>query len=667
MLVNTVPHAFSAGQMRINGANTERIDSLGQGLTVNSAAKLETETAVLKKTSIYDNFSQEMSKRFTEALRKNGQPESTAADSASLVQSLTGAMGEIEQLFGREAATEAMAKILLDTSDKVDETTLLSSIQNNLAALKSLDPNGTKMKQLTESFNRDLVLAVDAEKADEKLKNGETFSLSYALAKHFGTLMSPEAENNLAAEETDKSFTTAQRKPDKEIYDMMGFDETGRWDKIKVIKLDDASIEKLQEAAEAGINSAHVLTLAALIEKEEGRAIFENLANYLEVDLQDQESAAFVKECLDKSFDSEIASPEMVKMISQVYSKVAADGDADKLSLLENYLNRDFKDALNPVLAELQKSGKLLGAEVGVLQFKGINSASLAGESDAFSLKWGYQDDDIYDQSSTKRFLQEDIRGVKAVKEKQDEAREKILFDLWEKESMAERSLREAKEAKSAKKDADQTDQAEQPETAVAKKAVRWQNFQAERRQDKLMEAMTTKFGQLSDNSRAELSEYLKNNFSSEEAGKLLAHSGWKNNLMDGLASMQSEMRKIGTAENKVNDFTNFLNGTIKNEIEGIAEALGDMNFEGWRLEDGPVGELSATFNFLGQDAATKVIIPAQEAYAGQTFMESEGPHVRPVAIDTIQSSQVTEDNGNDLFKNRQFIKGTGYLIDLVA
>jgi hypothetical protein len=89
--------------------------------TVASFATAATPTSKTA-SSIYDNFSREMSRRLATAPNQADQDVKGASDSSALVQSLTGAMGEIEQVFGREAATEAMAKVLVGTEGEVSET-----------------------------------------------------------------------------------------------------------------------------------------------------------------------------------------------------------------------------------------------------------------------------------------------------------------------------------------------------------------------------------------------------------------------------------------------------------------------------------------------------------------------------------------------------------------
>jgi hypothetical protein len=612
MIINAVSQAFSLGRMLVNGRQVDGVDSLGSGLVVNSVSGAEAESASGKKTSIYDNFAKEMSRRLANPLNKTDRNAEDAPDPSILVQSLTGAMGEIEQLFGREAATEVMAKILTGAADGVAEESLLSSIQNSLAGLSHFDPNGAKMKRLTDGFNRDLTLALEPKLAGKKLENKETVSLGYAIAKHFNSLITPE-------ETEDNSGKPCE---------MSGFDETGRWDTVEVAKLDEASAEELKEAAEAGIDKATELTMADVMEKVSGENLFQDFVNFLKKDLQDKESALFVEQGLTDSYfmvaNKYGSSPKIAEVISQVYSKVAADGDADKLALLENYLNTDFKEALNPILAEMQQGGYavlLPGAEVGELQFKGLTGASLAGENDVFSLNWGYKDDNTYDRSTSKRFLQEDIRGVKAVKEKQDESEQRLMAENWD-ETAEEKRLRKIKESKAdqraglglsnrANSDGGQIN----PEEADIRTTL-GERFAKERRQKKLEEALTIKFGQLSDSSREELGQYLKDNFSEEEAEKLQEHTKWSNDLMSGLAAIHRDIRESGAGEAKAREFMNFLNSTMKQEVEKVTDELGGLEFDGWQALDGLAGELEASFRFTGQDQTTRVTILGPERVA---------------------------------------------------
>ena len=87
------------------------------GLSLKTVATPDTATAPISKpkSSIYDNFSREMFKRFTPASKQASQEGQNVSDPSVLVQSLMGAIGEIKQDFGQEAATEVMAKVLMGT------------------------------------------------------------------------------------------------------------------------------------------------------------------------------------------------------------------------------------------------------------------------------------------------------------------------------------------------------------------------------------------------------------------------------------------------------------------------------------------------------------------------------------------------------------------------
>jgi hypothetical protein len=137
------------------------------------------------------------------------------------------------------------------------------------------------------------------------------------------------------------------------------------------------------------------------------------------------------------------------------------------------------------------------------------------------------------------------------------------------------------------------------------------EKFAAEQKQDTLEEAMSVKFGQLSDSSRADLEKYITDNFSEEEAEKLLEHTKWSNDLMSGLAAIHSDIRASGADENAIKGFMNFLNGTMKQEVDKLTEKLGGLTFNGWQSgADGTLGELSASFKFNGQEATNIGIMP---------------------------------------------------------
>jgi hypothetical protein len=223
-----------------------------------------------------------MSRRLTEATKKIGNTEENdTADPSILVQSLTGAMGEIEQIFGREATNEVMAKILTGTANGVTEESLLYSIQSGISGLSRLDPNDTKMKQLTDGFNKDLSLALDSELANQKLESKQTMSLSFAISNHFGSLAVP-TESQMAQEDssTQKAGATqsSSRSGIGETYEMAGFDTEGSWGTVKVGKLGEAAAEEIREAAEAGLDKATALTMASIMKQESGEVF---LAHFL--------------------------------------------------------------------------------------------------------------------------------------------------------------------------------------------------------------------------------------------------------------------------------------------------------------------------------------------------------------------------------------------------
>ncbi|UQZ90601.1 hypothetical protein C4J81_15860 [Deltaproteobacteria bacterium Smac51] len=664
--------------MQIGNRSVDSVDSIGSGLSIKSGNSNPAESTSEQKNSIYSNFEKEMSRRLTEAAKKSGSSDNDeAADPSILAKSLTRSMGEIEQIFGREAATEVMAKVLTGTAKGVGESELLSSIQNGLAGLSPLDPNGTKMKQLTEGFNQDLSLALDPELAEAKLQSKETLSLSYAISSHFGSLAAPEnVEDTQVADDQAGTSQSGQETLTGKTFEMAGFNETGSWDTVKVSKLDDVSAEKLREAAEEGLSTATSLTMADIMENTEGHNLFYSFASYLNNNLQDKESAAFVEQCIADSYQTTTnqygKSPKMADMLSQVYSKVASDGDADKLALLENYINTDFKEAVNPILSQMQQGDGALSAslDVGTLQFKGITGASLAGESDAFSLNWGYKEDDTYDKSISKRFMQEDIRGVKAAKEKNDQIEEDLFVKNWD-DSDDEKRIDEAKESRDRIRAAagrsnpvDGTDSGIESKDSDLRSSYR-EKFDEEHRQKQLEEAMTTKFGQLSDSSRDELENYLRENFSEEEAEKFLEHTDWNNDIMSGLADIQNDIRESGAEESKVTKFVDFLNGTMKEEVDKISNELGGLSFEGWQTKEGVEGELQASFQFTGQENMTRVTI-----LGAGIDMAEEAESLQAQAPEAVQA--ITPKDNEQTLKNQmtatsQKMIGTGYLVDLLA
>lgn len=686
MIINLASQVSSMGWMRAGKSKQNTVNPLSAGLTINSpgTAKTETESGSTKN-SIYGNFEKEMTRRLNEAAKKN-QTEDEAAETSVLVQSLSGAMGEIEQIFGREAATEVMAKILQGTADGVTEDDLLSAIQNGLAGLKRLDPNGTKMKTLTDGFNRDLSLALDQELTDQALESKRTLSLSYALSKHFGSLVSPDMSEKDQASSSDEtaveseSTSAPQGRSTEKKYEMLGFDEAGAWNLIEVSQPDEAKEAELREAAEAGLDKATELGMVAFLARTNGDKLFNSLSNFLENDLGDKEAAAFVDKCIaDAYFVMENgygSAPGLAEMLSQVYSKVAADGDADKLAVFEKYINSEFKDTINPMLAEMQQGGEaamLPGAEVGELQFKGLSGVSLAGESDVFSLNWGYKGNNAYDRSITKRFLQEDIRGVKAVKEKLDAAEQTRMIENWD-DSDEEKRLAEAKKSKAQGRAGvglskmAESDEAVSPSEDSDIRTTLAERFAEENRQKKLDEMMNTKFGQLSDAAREELEKYLADNFSEEESEKLLGHTKWSTNLMNGLAGIHRDIREAGADDSKLNSFMSFLDGTLKKEVENIASKLDGLSFEGWQTSEHPEGGFEAALKFGSQE----LIIIDIMAPESTVLDEADSFQAKELSADEILNPALAAKQAEDDQKNQNFIwplkkYGTGYLVDLLA
>jgi len=661
----------ASSRMLINGREVKPGGPAEPGPAVPSQVRKTEE-----KTTIYDNFSREMAQR----LEKTGSGQSQ--DSAqALTHSLTGAMGEIEKLFGREAATMVMARILVGTANGADEASLTSSLSNGLAGLQHSDPTGVKLKQLTKTFNHDLALALDPEAADRKLNDGSTLSLSYALARHFGGFSDlnaaevkkiaqeekpgppPESiylEENAASTALEPSAASsalprpASLEITAEIFEMFGFDEAGRWGTVEVTKLDQETAEEVKEMAEYGLAKGKEVHLFKLIEADisgEGKFL-DDLATFLEADLGDKESAEFVKEAISKSrellekqlqfLEKEYTPyPKLAGILSQVYSKIAAEGEADKLAALENYINNDFKEALNPVLAEYSRTyGDInpdLADLVGEFQFKGLGGVSQGEESDAFSLNWGYKDNSAYDQATAKRFLQEDFQAVKAVKAKADEAEREKTAKEWD---QAFQGLRDFS--------GQGTDGPADPEAT----STLMEKFNAERRQEKLAELLDTKFGQLSDSSREELAKYIEDRYSEDEAETLLENIKWNKNLMGGLAALHRDMRALGADEDQMAGFVSFLNDHLKRDVESVASKTDGPAFAGWQAPEDAEGDLTASFTFDGREPL-RVHLKAPE----RTEFFKDDP-VISIAQQNLRDALAASTNGR---------RWSGWLIDQMA
>jgi hypothetical protein len=78
------------------------------------------------QNSIFENFNREMTKRLDQ--KQKGEDAQSPSSPSVLAQSLTGAMGEIEEIFGREAAIEVMSLILTETEDDLTLGSLLNSL-----------------------------------------------------------------------------------------------------------------------------------------------------------------------------------------------------------------------------------------------------------------------------------------------------------------------------------------------------------------------------------------------------------------------------------------------------------------------------------------------------------------------------------------------------------
>ena len=716
MNINAANNGLTAGQMIINGRNVAGADSAGGTLNIGGGAKAAGSGSQNKPTSLFENFTKEMSKRLTASMKLTDEKNEEAQAKVSLLtQSLAGAMGQVEDHLGKEAATEVMAKILTGTADGISEESLLNSIKNGLAGLTRFDPNGVKVKQLTDAFNKDLTLAFDPDKAEEKIKAGETLSLSYAISSHFGSLTTPQAKPDDTADAsgpdpygeevyagstedpavisgqaaTDGSLvpdsaeaaanlngaasslfsagsadgkTTDYKKP-AEMYEMMGFDETGAWGTVEVAKPDEMTDQAMKEAAEAGISKARELDLATLIDKGGAQHAFNEMALFLKEDLQDKEAYNFVSQCVGDALSAINNkygnSAKMSEMLSQVYSKIADEGDAEKLAGFETYINTTFKEYINPVLSDIQEKMPHIipGGEVGQIQFKGIIGVSSGQESDAFGFKWGYKDDDTFDYTDTRKYLQEDILAVKQFEQKEYDQKTEIL-------KAHEAKKADENEAK-MRETLSKTDLTE--EEIQDRLLFRQPHEEAEaERQDKLTEAMTMKFGQLDDNSRQKLEQYINSNFDEEQANELLSDIAWNKDIMQGLAGMHRDIRELN-GEAAASGFLSFINSDLKQEVQKLTDKLGGMEFEGWSDLGGVGAELEATFRFAGQDEATRVSILAPE----KMLNEQDGENLDQLAnaeniLKAGQTAQETRDESNIPLHKRTQI-GTGYLINVTT
>ncbi|UQZ89156.1 hypothetical protein C4J81_08065 [Deltaproteobacteria bacterium Smac51] len=652
-MISGISKMSSMGMMNVNGQGQGGVSGVGGGLRIETAAQ-ETVEQTAAKASIYDNFKNEMAWRLAESGPRKPEPDDPDPD--VLARSLTGAMGEIEKLFGREAATEAMAMILTGTADEMNLNTLTGSIQNAMKNLSRQDPNGMKIKQLADGFNEDLTLAFDPDKAAAVLEAESSLSLSYALSRHFGLLLEnpddyqshqecrAQSETDEEVKETSGTIVAGDWQPANdtgeiisvsggeapakrekssqlEIAQMTGFTADGDWGAVEVIKPEEVEDEELKIRAQEGLDKAGNLKMSDIINPDlgDGREVVEGLIKFLSDDLQDEEAAAYLEEALKKADRGEAdLGSNFMERLSQVYSKVASEMDEDKLATFENYLNGDFKDNFNEVLGRLQNNLVLpLAEDVGQIEFRGLQGISGGMESDSFSFQWGYQGDDYVEKTVTKKVMREDFQGVKDAAD--DKAsRNQADLELAKAQREDEKALRKAgynvNTSRTINDDIPVSLGYVAPGYSHINRDARkneglWNDLElsdgvekdsAEAASEDLEQALSLKAGQLSQASLAELENFLSDRFGEEKAAGMMESLDWKKDLMTGLADIHRDVRELGD-ESRAEEFVNFINGDLKREVQVLSEKIG-LEFQGWTGGDGISGELSAAFKIRGEE-----------------------------------------------------------------
>ncbi|MDR0548751.1 MAG: hypothetical protein LBI10_04980 [Deltaproteobacteria bacterium] len=568
------------------GLLTGRIGSAPKLKVVKEATPLAPE-----KPTIYDNFTREINKRLKTDPSK---------DATILSQSLTGAMGEVERLFGRDAAILTMAKILNGTENQLDLDSLVAALENSFASLKLVDPTGAAMDGLLASLNADLALAVDSKALETKLNNHETLSLSLALSQYFGGESKVVSQKPVATDDEAPNQASAQLSGSKAIF-TTGFTKEAKWSEVTFSAAEAKAESELKERAESELKTAGDLSLTTLIKKGGAEDVFNDLVHFLE-NLDQKEAAEYLSEGLKKALADDgltKTSPLNVsQVLNQIYSQVATTGDAESLALFEDYVNSDFKNAFNAALENLQKmddspfNGNL---NLGLIQFKGLTGTSLAGENDNFSLVWGYQNNGQYDLALTKRVLQEDLSDLNLSLEKKEKTAKNAAADLLTNSETGAINQDSLSQGQSAK------------EESVKEKG---KASQAEsQRSNKLTAALDLKFGQLTDNVNAELSRYVKDNLNEDLAEEALAQTKWSHNLMKGLAAIKETLATAGVGTAKIKDFLGFINGHLKNEVDNLLSRLEGVSFLGWETDASLTEGLTATFGFKEAAETTSIVV----------------------------------------------------------
>jgi hypothetical protein len=302
-----------------------------------------------------------------ERFQKSGQTENSSPEAAqALADSLGQAAAEVRSVLGQKAANAFMAKVL--TGLDKNGFSLEGLTESVGTALRDVGQTASskEMKQLTESFNRDLGAPADDQ------NSRATKGLSRAIGDFFG----------LEKSETDQGAKA------------QGFTREGRWDEVEAADEESGTIyiKGTAEAAELALAGSASFSLGKV-----GSDVKDDLVNFLRQELGAEEAAAY----LENQGDQADFMSTMDTVINKALEEVSDPAAAGKL---ESYLNDQVKTAVNAVVGTERNP-------FGQVEFEGWDfsqSATTIGEdgkpiagATEYSSKWRYtnRDDVTYTRS----------------------------------------------------------------------------------------------------------------------------------------------------------------------------------------------------------------------------------------------------------------------------
>lgn len=350
--------SISTSQSISDGLRVNGRAQTGGGLKVDSGTS-NSSSLGSRSSGASENFKAAILSR-AERFQKSGQTENTSAEAAqALADSLAQAAAEVKTVMGQEAANAFMAKVL--TGLDKNGFNLEGLTESVGSALRDVGQasSPSKIKQLAESFNKDLSAPADDE-------NGRAVkSLSRAIGDFFG-LEKTESEQGGTAE---------------------GFTLDGRWGQVEVADEESGTlfIKGTEEAAEQALGASAAFGLGEL-----GSDTKNDLVDFLRLELGAEEAAAY----LENQGDEADFMSTMDTVITKALEEVKDPSTAAKL---EQYLNDQVKTAVNAVVGAKRNP-------FGDVEFEGWDlsqGAAVIGEdgrpvagSTEFSSKWRYTNRD---------------------------------------------------------------------------------------------------------------------------------------------------------------------------------------------------------------------------------------------------------------------------------